>query len=366
MITTKENKLIPVYQNAALIILLILAYYIRIYAATYTGMTHYTIDSRNYLIQAEILKNGGYEVYFPNGYPLIIMTLSWIFPGEAPLLFLNIILSVLTVLLVYLCAKNLTGSFTTAFICAVIVSVYPSQVNYVHFILTEVPSSFFLALSVYLFMKKKFELSGLSMGMAVIIRTTLILAPPLLFIFMLIHHERKEALRFFIYFMSIPLLLMSYGFLRTGSFTLGRNFTHNLYITINKPYHESYTKIQGITAYINYIINTPMEFLKGRIDSLWNLWGFSPADSDGYKGYFLFRTILGLRFPMLLLGIYGYIKSDRSVNYLILLLPAVSLTLVHMMFFSNTRFTVSAEPFLIILTVTAIAQFIRERKSKTN
>jgi 4-amino-4-deoxy-L-arabinose transferase-like glycosyltransferase len=351
-------------KNIALLILLIFSFYVRIIAATYTGMPHYTIDSQNYIMQASVLKSGGYMGYFPNGYPLVIFLVSLFFPMEWGLLLLNVILSVFTVLLVYLIAEKLTGKFSIAILSAFIVTCYPNQFNYVHFILTEVPSTFFAVLSVYLFVKNKMGYAGIAMGLAFIMRTTLILAPVLLFIVMVKRGQKKSGLIYFLSFLAVPVLLMLYGYILTGIFTLGRNFTHNIYLTVNQPYSEWYTKVQGVKAYFNYIVLTPGQFLLERIQSLWNLWGFNPSESPGFKGYQLFRVILGLRFPILLAGIYGFIKSDKSNNYYSLLMPVVSITLIHMMFFSNPRFTVPAEPFLIILGSTGIWKLFRHDKLK--
>src|ERR1035437_7600888 len=150
-----KSNLILYKKNLALLILLIFAFYVRIIAATYTGMPHYTIDSENYIMQASVLKSGGHMGYFPNGYPLVIFLVSLFLPMEWGLLLLNVILSVFTVLLVYLIAEKLTGKFSIAILSAFIVTCYPNQFNYVHFILTEVPSTFFAVLSVYLFVKNK-------------------------------------------------------------------------------------------------------------------------------------------------------------------------------------------------------------------
>jgi len=356
-ISTMKNDFISVRRNIILLLLLIAAFYIRIIAATYPWMPHYTIDSRNYIMQAIALKNGGYMGYFPNGYPLLIFLVSLLFPVEWGVLLLNIILSVFTVLLVYLTAKKLTGNFSIAIISAFIVTIYPNQYNYVHFILTEVPATFFAALSIYLYMKDKKGYSGIAMGLAVIMRTTLILAPVLLFIAMYFRGEKKSGIIYFLAFISVPFLLMLYGYLLTGVFTLGRNFTHNIYLTVDQPYSEWYTKMQGVKAYINYIVTTPGRFVVERVESFWNLWGFNPSESPGFKGYQLFRIILGFRFVFIIAGIYGFIKSDRGNNYLCLLLPAVSITIIHTMFFSNPRFTVPAEPFLIILGVYGVGRF---------
>ena len=332
-------------------VLLIVAFYVRVIASTYTGMVHYTIDSENYIKQAIALRNGSYDEYFPNGYPLLIYLVSLFSSVEWGVLLLNVFLSVFTVLLVYLTAEKLTSKFAIAFLSALIVTFYPNQFNYVHFVLTEVPTTFFVVLSVYLFVKNKMELSGIAMGLAVIMRPTIILAPVILFAVMYFRGNKKNGIVYLLYFLAVPVILMFYGFLRTGVFTLGRNFTHNIYLTVNQPYHESYTKMQGIKAYINYMVSTPGLFLSERIQSLWDLWGFNPAESPGFKGYQLFRIILGLRFVIIVLGIVGFIRSDRSYKYLCLLAPAISITIIHTMFFSNPRFTVPAEPLLIILGV---------------
>jgi len=338
-------------KNISVILLLLAAFYVRIIAASYTGMVHYTIDSQNYILQAEILKKGGYMGYFPNGYPLLIFLVSLFSPIEWGVLMLNIILSVFTVLLVYLIAEDLTDNFAIAFLSATIVAIYPNQFNYVHFVLTEVPTTFFVTLSVYLFVKKKIAYSGIAMGLAFIMRTTLILAPVLMFLIMYKRVEKKISYVYLISFLSVPVVLMFYGYLVSGVFTLGRNFTHNIYITIDQPYSESYTKMEGIKAYLNYMVLTPGKFIIERMQSIWNLWGFNPSESPGFKGYQLFRTILGLRFLIILAGIYGFLKSDKSNNYMALLMPVISITIIHTMFFSNPRFTVPAEPFLIILGV---------------
>src|ERR1035438_9590398 len=66
-------------------------------------------------------------------------------PIEFGLLLLNILLSVFTILLVYLIAEDLSGNIYIALLSAAALTFYPTQVNYVHYILTEVPVTFFLA-----------------------------------------------------------------------------------------------------------------------------------------------------------------------------------------------------------------------------
>jgi hypothetical protein len=345
-------------KNITLLFLLIFAFFIRIIGATYSGMPHYTIDSQNYIWQADILKHGGYDNYFPNGYPLIILIVSMFAPLEHGLLWLNIIFSLSTILLVYLIAEKLSGNIYVGLFSAAVLSVYPTQINYVHFILTEIPVTFFLALAVYLFQKEKLVSSGLALGFAIIIRTTLIFVPFLFFIYLLFNHKRKEGTIWFLSFLIIPLLLMLYGYFVSGNFTLGRNFTHNIYITIDQPYKLSYTKSHGIVAYFNFMISSPLQFMADRFNSFWNLWGPLPGVADGFRSRFIYRVFVGLRFPLLILSIFGYFKSSSKELPLLLLLPAVSITIIHTMFFSNTRFTIPAEPFLIILAAIGVGKFI--------
>ncbi|MDR3665985.1 MAG: glycosyltransferase family 39 protein [Ignavibacteriaceae bacterium] len=324
-------------------------------------MPHYTIDSQNYIQQAQTLKNGGYNNYFPNGYPLIILIVSMLFPLLHGLLWLNIILSLFTIIFVYLIAEKLSGNIYIGLFSSAVLVFYPTQVNYVHFILTEVPVTFFLALAVYLYQKEKLIYSGLALGFAIIIRTTLIFVPFLFFIYLYYNHRRREGLIWLTSFLIIPLLLMLYGYLVSGNFTLGRNFTHNLYITIHQPYKLSYTKIHGIESYFSYMISSPVHFLTDRIHSIWNLWGFLPSTADGFRTGIIYKVYIALRFPLLILAIYGYIKSDSKRIPLLLILPAISITLIHTIFFSNTRFTLPAEPMLIILAVMGISKFITSK-----
>jgi len=151
---------------------------------------------------------------------------------------------------------------------------------------------------------------------------------------------------------------MFYGYLVSGDFTLGRNFTHNLYVTIDQPYKLSYTKMHGIEDYFNFLITSPVQFLTDRILSFWNLWGFLPPNADGFRSGFIFRLLVGLRFPLLILGIYGYFKSESKKIPLLLILPALSITIIHTIFFSNSRFTFPAEPLLIILAVLGLGNLI--------
>ena len=348
-------------KNITLLFLLITAFFVRIIAATYTGMPHYTIDSQNYIWQAEILKKGGYDNYFPNGYPLLILIISMFSSLEMGLLWLNIILSVFTILLIYLIAENLTGNIYTALFSAAVLTFYPTQVNYVHYILTEVPVTFFLALAFYLFQKEKLLYSGLVLGFAIIIRTTLVFVPILFFLYLFFNHKRREGITWFLSFLIVPLLMMSYGFIVSGYFTLGRNFTHNIYVTINEHYNASYSKTQGIEAYLNYMISSPVQFMSDRVHSFWNLWGFIPSVADGFRSGLKYRILVGLRFPLLILAIFGYMKFESKRIPLLLLLPAISITLIHTMFFSNTRFTIPAEPFLIILAIIGAGKFISKK-----
>jgi hypothetical protein len=85
--------------------------------------------------------------------------------------------------------------------------------------------------------------------------------------------------------------------------------------------------------------------------------------ADGFRGHFIYRVLVGLRFPLLILGIYGYIKSESKTIPFLLLLPAISITIIHTMFFSNTRFTIPAEPFLIVLASIGAGKFISEKLS---
>ena len=160
-------------------------------------------------------------------------------------------------------------------IAAGVAAFYPNQLNYARFILTEVPATFFLVLSIYLLMQKRNNLAGLSIGFASAIKTTLLPVIPLFMIYLLITKKFREGFRFTIFGLIPVSAFLLYGYLITGGFTL--------YIDVPKVFFISLGLeevppdfLSGLGLYFKYLITNPIEFILDRIKSLWDLWGFLP------------------------------------------------------------------------------------------
>lgn len=137
-----------------------LSFVLRIFIPFYFSDNWLTTDSRNYIVQANTLLGGGFGLYFPNGFPALLAIVTLITGTESrdlSIIILNIILSTSSLYLFWIIAKNSLGINIFSVIAVAIFAFYPNQLNYVRFILTEIPSVFFLLLSVYFIFKKNFD-----------------------------------------------------------------------------------------------------------------------------------------------------------------------------------------------------------------
>ncbi len=343
-------------ENPYLIFILFAALFIRVYSVAINGIG-YTIDSQNYIKQAGMLLEGRYSIYFPNGFPLIVtlfLPFKNIFDLGICLVTLNIILSTVTVYLIYeICWESFNKKYI-ALIAITIAAVYPNQVKYVHWFLSEVPAAFFITLSLYFFVKKKYMFSGSAIGFASMIRTTL-LPVGILFTLYLIIKRNTSAYKYFAFYSLVILIFLMYGYARTGFFTIGQNAAHNLSITTEYSDTASFPKVHlktlngSLNDYVKYAITNPSDFTIERLENFWDLWGPMPPWGETWKGRSKFFWVIGVRSILLLLAIWGFIKSDKNPTVIFSILAISAITFIHMFYFSDPRFTHTIEPFAIIL-----------------
>ena len=356
--------------NIFLVLILFAALFLRIYSVAVNGIG-YTIDSQNYIKQAKLLLDGHYSLYFPNGFPLIValfLPFKNIIDLGTSLITLNIILSVITVYLIYeICRESFNNKYI-AFTAVVIAAVYPNQIKYVHWFLSEVPAAFFITLSLYLFTKKKYIISGASLGMASMIRTTL-LPIGILYSLYLVLKKSVPVYKYFAFFTLVILAFLAYGYARTGYFTIGQNAAHNLSITTEYSDTSSFPKVHlktlngSLNDYVSYAFSNPSEFISERLENLWDLWGPMPPWSESWKGRSAFFWDIGIRFPLLLLALFGFINSDKNFTAVFSIIAITVVTAVHFFYFADPRFTYTIEPFTIILaSVGILSLFDRGKK----
>ena len=313
-----------------------------------------TRDSVTYIAQADELLEGGFGLYFPNGFPSLIafITLSFgIENREIALIILNILLSTFSLILFWMLLKKNIGVNIFSVTALAIFAFYSNQLNYVRYILTEIPSLFFLLLSVYFLSQKKLSYSGLVLGISILIKTSLL--PIMILITAYLFYTKKlRAGTTFIVSSFIPVAIMaSYGLIISGTFTLGLSSVHNFYLSVHQPVLLSDSLISAVSYYLNYALSNPLIFITERFNSLWEFWGFLPSANEGLRENLVFRLLIGLRFPLLILAIIGFIKSVK--NHLIIFSASaiISITILHTVFYSIPRYNFTVEPFLILLAV---------------
>ncbi len=256
-----------------------LSFFIRIIIAFYFSDNWLTPDSKNYILQANELLKGGFGLYFPNGFPALIALVncnSRHGNRDDSMIIVNLILSTASLYIFSIIVKKYPGINLFSLIAIALFAFYPNQLNFVRYILTEVPSVLFLILSFYLISKNKFSAAGLMLGFAAIMKTSL-LGFILLFSFYLFHKkEFQNGIRFLGLSLFPVVLILIYGFIVTGSFTIGYSSVHNFYLALNQPELLSTNLLDSIGYYLNYAVSHPLRFIFERFQSLWEFWGLFP------------------------------------------------------------------------------------------
>lgn len=341
--------------------ILFVAFVARVFICFGFSLSHTIVDSDEYFLQADKLLQGSYINYFPNGYPYIIAVAKLISSSYTAelLLCLNIVLGTCSVYFVYSIAKQVFSDHTLALLAALFMAVFPTQINYTRWLLTEVPSTFLLLGFYTFYLQKRFFIAGLAGGLAVVIRTELLAI--FLFVFIAELLMKKSIRLMLIAGLLFPMLAAGYyAFLKTGFFSLSGHGKVNIMYSITssggyvdwyfqEKHPEVKTSGQAMKLYIEYMKNDPVTYIKNRFANLWELWGFFPSSSDGGRS-FIARILIGsINLFLLLFGCCGFFKNYRRFDVLILIFPFLVVTGVHTLLLALPRYTFTAEPFLLIL-----------------
>jgi len=358
---------------------LVISVLVRIFLCFSAKSSWYEVDSFWYIKQASAIKEGLWLNIWPNGYPLIIAFVSSVFRFvelDILLIWTNIILSTSTAGLIYFISYRITKNWAFAGLTSLAIGLWPNQLNYVNQLLSEVPATFFLVSGMAIIvLDKNMLLSGLLIGFAATIRTSL--APVSLLIAILLIWKRKFKKALILLMASIvPVIAMSsYSYFRTGDFANGGNSAPSIFIALD-TYGGSYdgkawevflrdpnnfpTLSEAIKVYFNNLFENPYCFFKQRVSAFWELWGFWPSyiKAGGVRSD-LVRMIIGLRFPLLLLALFYIIKKSKKEMFdFFLLAPAFSLTIIHTFLFAKARYTFPAEPLLMILAMQGLMMIL--------
>ncbi len=205
---------------------------------------------------------------FPLRFGLILPTLFFmklLGINEFSATFFTLLCSIGLVILVYLIGKILFNK-KTALVCSAVYAVFPLDIIYSTRLLPDIPLSFFIALAIYLYLKsnsfdnkkkvnKIMFLSGLSLGMAYLIRSQLlVLIPLILFIYIL--YEKKIKLKHVFSlagFLTLILLSSIYLYAHTGDLLTD--------FKVNKKAYDSKYGQEYIGRYNEYSIDSIINFL---------------------------------------------------------------------------------------------------------
>jgi hypothetical protein len=348
---------------------------VRVWLCFFTHLPHLYKDSYEYVQQADTLLAGGYTNYFPNGYPAMLAVLKLI-GGEhmiGLLLCLNILLSVLAVWFVYDIAVRTLERRSIALIAAVLVAFFPTQLNYVRWVSTEVPTEFFMLGAFFFYYRKKNWLTGLFFGLATIVRTDE--APVFIGLIILeIFWQRKFNLRLLAGAFLPILLVGSYCWVKTGNFSIaGHGKVNIIYsVTASGGYVDWYlqdkhpeikTTGQAVQMYLDHMKAEPAGFMRQKAANLWELWGFYPSSSDGNRNW-VSRLGIGLGNAfMLFFGFYAWWKNRKIFAVFVLMLPFAVATPLHTLLLALPRYTYPVEPFMLVLAAWTIHRIIAPQTS---
>lgn len=169
----KQNITVFFRENRFILILLIIFFIIKIYFIT--SRYHMPIwDEAVYIGMGKYIyslgTSGLWEMIRPYGLPIIIGALWSV--GLDPVYFSQvfaIIFSCATIFMTYLIAKELFDK-RTAILSAFLLLITPVFFLYSIYALTEIPSTFFVLLALYYYLKGKYFYSGISTGIALLFR----------------------------------------------------------------------------------------------------------------------------------------------------------------------------------------------------
>lgn len=361
----------------ALLLILTVAAVLRVGVALYTGPAWFPLDTVTYLEQGKGILTGAPYAFFPNGFPLLIAALwAAVGPAAVPeaIVAVNVIFSVATVGLSYAIGREVAGR-DVGLLAALVVAVFPNQINYARFIMSEVLAGVLLAASVYLLLRHRALWSGFVLGLAVLVRTSLLPALALLLGTILVFRRGLKEAGAFLLGAALVAGLHA-ALLTTGTIAPTQNSDYNLLIALTATstqgidfsrsrFEARFTdeeRAHPLATYVRFAAEHPKEYAKQRLSSLWELWGPWPAPGSSEHPRRLWaRLLIGLRFLVIVPAAWALLRHRRDERAWILAGPILTITLVHTAFFSTPRFTYVVEPLAIVLVAWLAVGLWRER-----
>ena len=334
-------------------------------------------DTADYLRMAGAIHAHHPYSFFPNGYPLLIAAFESLLPPHAvpmALIFVNVLAGTAVVAMVHSLTLRLTHDPKAACAAALAVAVYPNQLDYTFQLMTETCSAFLLSLAVVCLLSQRPLASGWWLYLASTFRATLSLAGPVLLLVGLILRQPKADMGKLAAGIALGWLAF-FALERFHVIEPASNLNANLLISINGDSEHINFSYNGASpqvlraapaAYVSFARTHPLEFARQRAIALYELWGPLPgpggdAPAAAPRRSIVSRLLIGLRFPLFLLALWGGWNRRREFAAWALLAPILLITAVHTMTFATSRFSYPVEPLAIALAAVALFDWRHKR-----
>jgi hypothetical protein len=349
-------------EPGSVLVVLALAGISRCYVGFLAGLEHIKPDTPSYLKMADAILAGAPLSDFPNGLPVLLAGLKLLVGGEhlvMAMVGLNVAMSTATVLLAFLIFRRVFDN-RHAVIAALILALWPNQLNYVPQILSEVPCAFFLVAGLWAFVGGRMTAAAVLLCMAGLVRSTVMPLAPILLLLLLRHRRWHDARRFVLGFgaaYATNLAAQAAGIIAPPS-----NLTINLLVSIGSTSTEGIDfdlgrfsaeeRLDPLATHIRFALEHPAAYAAQRLSALWEMWGPWPNSGAPFSDRGpTSRAMIGLRFPLVCLAAISLWHYRRRWQVLALGAPVIVLTVIHTAFFANARFSYPVEPLLAVLAV---------------
>jgi len=334
-----------------------------------------TIDSEEYVAQADLIVHGGVLNERPIGYPLIIAAVEYIRPPFIRrvtfLLILNLLLGAGTIYFTFLTALALGFERAVALLAASIVAFFPSLLNQSRYVLTEHSITFLVTCAMWLQVRNRPLWGSLAWGLATITRTTTL--PVALAQVFFAKNWRVRIVIVLTVLATVwaagELRMQRNGYRGVSQYDSqlillameveGPDFNVPSVEYLFGKYPHVRTTGEALGAYTRDAWNHPLHFLKQRALAFWELWG--PLASSGnryrpdeHRGLPARIAIGAERFLLLTATLAGLCRQRRNPVFWQLCLPAIVITAIHTMLFGEPRYICPAVPGMAVVAAWAL------------
>ena len=338
--------------------------------------------------------------YRPVGYP-VFLAMTYAAAGHRPVAakILQALLDSLTALFLFLIGRS--HSYRAGIIVAFLWSLYLPAILYTNLLLTESLTVFLITLSLFVFLKKHnqnsiypFLICGFLMGTAILVKPTLL---PFPFLFLLIA-KKVSIPRLQLALLPLAAIIVIAPWMTRNLFvldtlSLSTNIGINLYVGNNPSATGAYrgtfaeelsdTSVNEITRNeyalklaVDHMVTHPGVFVLNGIKKVAHVFRsegdalvgsfspYSPLDKIGFKDQYRSLPIVVVAatnlsyYFLLLLGIAGFLASERGRLFWFTTVFFASSLLVHFIFFGGSRFHFPFMPFAALYAAEAAASFI--------